>query len=208
MENKNTCMICFSDLQDGITLSDIFKKQDLICGNCRRKFVRSDKELIIDGLHIEALYVYDDFLENLLFQFKEGRDVALKEIFLFKHLKRINWKYRNYVGVYIPSSSVKNKERGFIALELLYENLKIEKRYLLRKNSDYKQSIQTFPKRKMIEDVLEIVDGFDVEGKRVLLLDDMCTSGSSLLAARKLLENANEVKALVIGVNRKLYKKS
>lgn len=196
------CLICFNDVHCGLSLMQYFGKEDIICGVCANKFEKLNHWYTKDGLHIKALYLYNDFMESLLFQFKEGRDVALKDVFFREYTKEIFDKFKGYTIVYMPSSEVKCKERGFFPLELMLANVELKKCELLRKSKDIKQSMQTYEKRANIKNVIKLKDKVQIPQTNLLLVDDVCTSGNTLKCAFNLLkEHKYEVKALVLSIH-------
>lgn len=196
------CLICFNDVHCGLSLMQYFRREDIICGDCASKFEKLNRWYIKDELHIKALYLYNDFMESLLFQFKEGRDVALKEVFFKAYEKEIFDKFQDYTIVYMPSSLSKCEERGFFPLELMLENVKLKKCDLLIKCKDVKQSMQTYEKRANIKKVIKLNDKVSIPRSKLLLVDDVCTSGNTLKCAFNLLkEHKYEIKALVLSIH-------
>ena len=160
----------------------------------------------VKGLKIYAIYKYDDYLEKLLFQFKEANDIALAAIFV-KHLKKsLEHKYRKYTWVFMPSNHNKIKERGFYPLKELFKDFKINEVELLYKNSEYKQSAQPLNKRGMVKNIIALKDHPTIHTK-ILLVDDVCTSGESLKAAYELLSSIYEVEIMVVAIHELNLKK-
>ncbi len=196
------CVICFDDVYEKTSFIDYFQKEDSICGKCAAHFVVCHHKLKVSGVTLDACYVYNDFLESLFFQLKEGRDVALKAVFLRHMKKRIEKQYKDYTLVYMPSSKQKNQERGFFALALLYEEINLPKVELFEKTRDVKQSKQSLSKRKLISNSIRLLQGVEIVQSKLLLVDDVCTSGSTLKSALSLLKShPYQVVALVIGVH-------
>ena len=164
-----------------------------------------DKTMILEQLSIHILYEYNDFLENMIYQWKEQRDVALRQSFIQLYVKQINRKYKNYTIVFMPSSENKTKMRGFHSLEQLYLDVSLPKVHLFEKIGDHKQSIQGFDKRKEINKYIKLKEGVMIPQTPLLLVDDVCTSGSTLLHAYFLLQGHKyKIKALVLCANHRL----
>lgn len=78
---------------------EIFFYNDLlICPDCSKNFKLHKQVYNIDGIPLYVLYEYDEFLERLFFQYKEQRDVVLKDIFLCEHLY-LKKTFKNIVSV-------------------------------------------------------------------------------------------------------------
>ena len=92
---------------------EIFFYNDLlICPDCSKKFKLHKQVYNIDGIPLYVLYEYDEFLERLFFQYKEQRDVVLKDIFLCEHLY-LKKTFKKYCVCTLCSSDAKRMERGF-----------------------------------------------------------------------------------------------
>lgn len=200
----NRCLICFQDVYQQTSLRNYFKEEDIICGECRAKLVKLNQWYSWQNHSIKALYTYNDFMESLLFQFKEGRDVALQRIFFKDFEKEIFDSFKEYTIIYMPSSNAKCKERGFFPLALMLQEIPLDKRMLFKKSRNMKQSSQSLKKRADIHNVIKFIDNVEIPQGKLLLVDDVCTSGNTLKCAFNLLkEHKYEVKALVLSIHQR-----
>lgn len=186
----NLCRICFKHLDEGISLKEYLFEDDLICGHCRHRFIKNDRVYEYKHLRIHAFYIYDDFLESLLFQYKEGRDIALQHIFLWKVKEKMNDIFRHHTCVIMPSNEVKIKERGFhhIKRMLSCTNIQIEDCFI--KTKYHKQSLQRAKNREKVKDIIQLKN---YPKKDYYLFDDVVTTGNTLLAASQLLRKKDEI---------------
>ena len=69
-----------------------------------------------------VLYEYDEFLERLFFQYKEQRDIVLKDVFLNSH-KYLSKTFKHYCVCSLCSSDAKRMERGFEPVVDIYATL-------------------------------------------------------------------------------------
>lgn len=185
----NLCKICFHHLDEGLTLQEYFLENDCICGNCRHKFIKNETIYEYQNLRIHAFYLYNDVMESLLFQYKEGRDIALKDIFLWKYKKKMNDIFRHHECIIVPSHEEKIKTRGFHHLKKMLECCDIEGKDYFIKTINYKQSSQRSKNREKVKDIIQIKQ---FPKKQYYLFDDVVTSGNTLLAAASLLSKNNE----------------
>lgn len=192
------CPICFHELEDGITFLEYFFSNDVICGNCRQQFIENKRVYEYKNIRVHAFYLYDDFMENLLFQYKEARDIALKDIFLWKKKEKVNDIFRHAKCVIMPSSIEKVQERGFHHLEKMLECCDIQLDFCLKKTKNYKQSKQRSINRMKISSILE--KEYIPSGK-FYLFDDVVTTGNTLMRAASLLSNDEIVDAYVLSVH-------
>lgn len=193
------CLLCFHDLYQGVFLTEYFTYDDLICGRCRRNMIPLGKWRLIHGVKVFVLYEYNDFMESLLFQFKEGRDIALASLFFHRWNKTINDKFKDYCMVFMPSASQKIKERGFIPLACMLDKISLKKIDLFEKTVNYKQSHMSYEQRKGIHKVMKRIKGSTINEKKLLLVDDVITSGETLKRAYDLVKDkSEEVCALIL----------
>lgn len=199
------CPICFSSIADRQTIFAYLKQDFIICGNCKKNFIVVNKNTLFYGVKLHILYVYNTFMESLLFQYKEGNDIALQEIFFHDVVKELETKFRDYTIVFPPSSLEKNRERGFHCLESMLQNCCLHKISPFKKIGEYKQSSQPFNKRGNVEKHIRFIGINEKCKKRLLIVDDVCTSGHTLRVMIQLLKSHYEyVEALVLTIHPKL----
>lgn len=189
---KHWCPICYELADENQPFMQWLFGSDVICGNCRLKFEKCNQNYQFNNLKIHGLYMYNDFVESLLYQYKEGRDIALAEVFLAAVRKEFIDKCRHRILIPMPSSEHKINERGFSHLHEMLRGLELEICDCLIKGKDYKQSLHRGKARKQIKEVMQLKSGVKIPTSELILFDDVCTSGSTLLAAYDLLHEFNE----------------
>lgn len=189
---KHWCPICYELADEHQPFMQWLLGSDVICGNCRSKFKSCNQKYEINGLKIHGFYMYNDFVENLLYQYKEGRDIALAEVFLAAVRKEFIDKCRHRILIPMPSSERKINERGFSHLHEMLKGLDIEICDCLIKGMDYKQSLHRGKARKLIKEVIKLKSEVEIPTSELILFDDVCTSGSTLMAAYDLLHEFND----------------
>ena len=93
-QKQSTCLICFKNLNDDVSLFSLFSFNKILCDNCQKQFKKIDKIEPINDIETLFLYEYDEFMKTLIFQYKGCYDIALKDVFLFNHLNKLKRKYK------------------------------------------------------------------------------------------------------------------
>lgn len=192
------CPICFRDVDEGVSFHEYLFEEDIICGKCRHQFVENKKIYHFENLEIHAFYLYDDFLESLLFQYKEAKDIALKDVFLWKKKEEMKDIFRHHECVIMPSFIKKVEERTFHHLDCMLSCCEVSISHCLKKTKNFKQSSQRGKQRQSIENVIEIEEKPPSE---FYLFDDVVTTGNTLKAAAQLLNKDKLTKAYVFSVH-------
>lgn len=148
--------------------------------------VYKPQQFEIEGVKIYTLYEYNEGFSKLLIQYKEQRDIGLKDVFLDGHLTRIKWKYRKHQKVLMPSSETKQKIRGFNHLELIFRKVDNELLSPFNKVDNTKQARLSKSARSKIH--FELNDEIMKVKKKIVLLDDVITTGSTIKEALRLLK--------------------
>lgn len=141
------------------------------------------------GMKVTSLYTYDGFSRDVLLKLKDGHDQWLNEVFLSPFLLKFYLKYRSHVIVYVPSHTSVTKERGYIPNReiLSTQNLTVYDDVFIKKQA-YKQSTMHRDVRDNVHSVIELQNTQRIKNKKVLLFDDLCTTGNSLKACFDLIE--------------------
>lgn len=207
---KQLCPLCFQDIMIHQDFFHWLKQDALICGDCRKQLIEVNTDRKLEDINIHILYEYNDFLENLLFQYKEGLDVVLAPVFFHEFIKELKQRYRGYTILMMPSSIEKLQERGFLPLEDMLKELDLPKISPFYKTENRKQSTLSYEDRQLISNIICLKQDVKLPKRKVLLVDDVCTTGATLKAAYHLIKSHTiSVEACVLCANpRFLYDSS
>ena len=195
------CKICFHNFFDD-SLIHLANNNLCICKNClkdiRAKFIKFD----VDGVSAVSIYDYDDRIQSLLYQFKGCYDYELKDVFLGRYNRELSIRYKNYIIVPIPSYVEDDEEREFNHVVEIFKSLKLQMLFLLKKTARVKQATSTSSQRKNINKHIELIDKPDLSNKKILIVDDVYTTGSTMKAAISLIRQLNPKKIRVLVISK------
>lgn len=181
------CLWCGSAMRQQTGLAEMFWQSDVLCFSCRQKLQAHKRCFRLGDLKVTGLYVYRNEVRNLILQYKEMNDEALFPVLLWPYAEMLKRHYRNWLVVPIPSSRQANIRRGFQTVERMFSVSGLIMTDLLEKTDDYQQKTQPYTGRKMINEHLRLI-GPKPKALRLLLVDDIVTSGATVIAAAKLLK--------------------
>jgi predicted amidophosphoribosyltransferase len=153
-----------------------------VCYKCFNKFNVRNESFKINGIDGMVLYYYDEFFKELLYRYKGAGDYLLKDAFLTYNLKAIKRKYKGYSLVLAPSNENAEIKRGFSHLEHIFKSLDLPIIKCFEKNCIWKQSDKKLGERMQIQNVIKIDKRLLNGVKKVLIVDDVLTSGSTIKA--------------------------
>ena len=182
------CLICFNKIEKH-SLRKIIEKDICCCDNCLNEMNLNLTRLVLDGIKGIGIYPYNDFLRKLIYQFKGCKDYELRNVFLKQYKWLFKMIFYNCVFVPIPSYKSADEKRGFNHVEEIIKTTGVNYVKCIDKTKNIKQSSLTKKSRKSIGQYLSLNDkSCLLEGKRVILFDDVLTTGSTMTACIKLIK--------------------
>jgi competence protein ComFC len=140
-----------------------------------------------------SLYRYTDFMKEVVAKFKFRGDYVLAVIFA-EDIQQVLQDFQYDYIAPIPLSEERLYERGFNQAEALITAAGFEPTHLLSRVHSAKQSKKSRSERIHIEQVFKMAEGMEIEGKIILLIDDIYTTGSTLRHAAKILKENGAAK--------------
>lgn len=174
--------------------------EDPLCFHCRSALTDVKQTIHLNGLKVKGFVEYNEFFQKMIIQYKECFDEILAPVFLYPYLLDIKRRYRHALFVPAPSFLAKQKERGFSTVQQIFFQTQIEIQECFIKTKNIKQQEQSSEERHLIQAAIQLKRVPD--RRSVVLIDDVCTTGSTLLAMHRMLQQEGiESEALVVALH-------
>jgi len=200
-EPTQICKVCFNEIK--MESLHFLMNNSCICKKCLAKYEPEFKEFKFYGYKALAIYEYKDAIKEKLFIFKGCSDYELKDTFIMIFKKELGIRYQNYIMVPMPSLLEGDKERGFNHVIEMFKCLNLKMEIMFKKIGHNKQAKSSYFKRKEMAKHIVFLENIDLKNKKILLIDDVITTGSTLKTAIDLLKerNVNDIQILVMSKN-------
>jgi len=187
------CRICSRELQ----LLDSNYRQEDLCHDCIRWEKDHEWKEVLDSNY--SFFHYDDFFKELLAQYKFRGDYLLAKIFTASIQEYLQQNTPDFI-VPVPLSDERLYERGFNQAEALINEAGYKVDTILSRIHAEKQSKKSRTERIHLPQVFRLNSNVEVMGKKVLIIDDIYTTGSTLRHAAKILksEGAKTIQSLTL----------
>lgn len=183
------CRACFKEYYPSPISRLIFKEQWL-CDECISKIIKKLEYKKVNDIKTLFLSDYDGILKNWLMNFKEYRDVELAPCFLYVFLPFIRLAFPSSLFVPLPSSNKRIASRGFSHLSLMLKESHLPYKEIFTMEKEEEQKNKFYSERSKVKGISLSCSTDEIQGKRIVLFDDVMTSGSTFLACYELIKNA------------------
>ena len=182
----------------------LFDGDICICPKCQNEFEPKFTSFNVNGYKATAIFEYTPYVKELIYKYKGCFDYELKDVFLNLYYKEIRMRYSTYKIIPIPSYAEDDKVRGFNHVVEMFKKLGLEPLPIIEKTAHFKQAENKAKKRSEINKYLVIKKLIDLSNIKVLIVDDIYTTGSTMRAAINLVEKLNpkQIRVLVFAKTR------
>ena len=179
------CMYCKKEILEKLSFSSLFSKKDslVLCEECKYNIDINISE--IDGYTLYYFGSYD-FLKDVIYKIKYSG--AIHEAEKFRELFSLFFKkYRFNLITIVPINNTRNYIRGFNQISQICNVCDV--RYIDTLQCDYREK-QSKLHKKREKHKFSFIDNLDFEKypKRILIIDDVITSGNTLISCAEVLE--------------------
>ena len=159
------------------------------CPDCGHEKCMCDSGANVHLPHFTAVYYYQGQIKGSLLSFKFSGDSIYGDIFGKAMANRISELYGNvdFDGIcFVPMTDKAERVRGYNQSELLASKISSELNIPLlpclkkTKNSQNQKSLNSAERYENVRNSFALSDKYDIEGKTVILCDDIKTTGSTL----------------------------
>lgn len=223
------CLLCNRQLRLKLTIRDLLLPtrivKPLICDDCQQNFTPLTGQTACPGcsrpqeksvlctecnewrsvypwqLTHHALYRYDDAMKEFMQRYKFAGDYRLRQIFSSEFVSAIS-KCQVDMVVPIPVTEQTMRTRGFNQVEGLLGNLPVNHLLKCRDKEKVAQSKKNRWERLASKQPFILINEAAVRRKRILLVDDIYTTGRTLYHAANLLYQAGAATVISISLAR------
>ena len=206
------CLLCAQHLKKNLTFGELLflKKEEgslclacyssfeMIgeehCPNCYKKGVSSSCQdcqvWCKEGIEVshEAIFSYNQAMKDFFSRYKFDGDYILRKIFA-TILRNFLIKYKDYHFILIPISPERYAKRGFNQVAGLIEATGLSHLDVLGKREEKASSSKNRSERLATELPFFIKEDSRIP-KKILLIDDIYTTGATVNRVKSMLENA------------------
>ena len=154
----------------------------------------------VDRYKALALYEYSEFVKKQIYVFKGCFDYEMKDIFLNLFIKELKIYFKGYKVIPVPSYKKDDELRGFNHVVEVFKQMNLDVYPIVEKTAHFKQAEKSAKDRKSINKFLQLNSEKPLDKERVLIVDDIYTTGATMNAVIKLVEKLHpkEIRVLVL----------
>ncbi len=202
---QSFCKSCFKEFR-APPYRRIWEKEPLICHDCLSQLKNELSFRKVEGINVYFLCFYDGIMKQWLMNYKEAGDSELAPVFFSLYLPLIHLFFPFSLFVPCPSSQERISKRGFDHLPMILEASHLPYRAVLKKGDKEEQKEKKGSERFAKKGIGVKEEGKELIGKRIVLFDDVLTTGSTFLQSASALQGigVRSISGLILMDNQKL----
>ncbi|MFC1624759.1 ComF family protein [Patescibacteria group bacterium] len=164
-------------------------------------------------INLTCIYIYEEKVRDCIRKSKYSQKefMALKRLSFDGVNIAYEWglDYDGFVVVPIPISKHRRKKRGFNQVDVIARSfslrfkLRVDNSILIRvKNTKTQHGLSRSARFRNVSGSFEVKK--DLSGKKILILDDICTTGATFLTASRALYEAGASEVRCFALSKKL----
>ncbi|CAM2753795.1 ComF family protein [Hathewaya histolytica] len=189
--------------------------EELLCDTCLKNLILCHSYFEINkhdyNFKCYSCAYYSNTIKTLILKMKYKNDFKSAE---FLSGLIYNFIVKNNINIdiitFVPSSKSRKKRRGYNQSEVLAHytsrKLKIEKKKLLLKKDGTKDQIGLSEKERWenVRDMFFFNKKYNIEDKRILLIDDVITTGATIYNCNEVLKQSGAKEVILLTVARNI----
>lgn len=199
------CKICFKEIKRN-NFHNFLSKEFYVCDKCLNDMKPIFIEFKFCNKDCLAIYEYNETLKSLIFKYKGCKDFELKDCFIKPYKNELKILYKGYEIVPIPSYFLDDEKRGFNHVFSMYECLNLKMNCCLEKIENINQHNLTYLKR-IKSNNYRLKNEHDLKNKKILIVDDVMTTGNTLKSCIELIEAEHPKKIKVLVLSKRILSK-
>ena len=178
----------------------------ILCPKCYAKMKPVFFRWKVGDIPCLSIYFYNAEIRTLLYRFKGCGDYELKDVFFAYLSFWFPLRFHGYTLVPAPSSKSHDEARGFNQVQAMCQGLGLPIAHYLEKRVEAKQSDLSAQQRKEVWKYMAYVGPSSLRGKKIMLVDDVYTTGSTAKACLSLLKARGPKKLVFLAMSKTLRK--
>lgn len=206
---KCLSQVIYPSLNKCLCCREAVGEEQALCASCEKGIRQVQGAYKLGNINSYSVAYYSQSMKRLIINFKYGGDFYCGE-YLARLLKKkfIEEKLHADLITFVPSSKKALKKRGFNQCEVLAKALSRELNipYLntLDRIKDGKEQKRLSREERILnmQEAFKIRNNISIKGKKIILIDDVITTGATLLSCANQLKKNEDAEIIILTVSK------